>query len=165
MGLYAEGQGGAPAPVAVAPSDVHVAISHCGRNPGGERELVTLIKSVLMSTHPEERVHFHLVMDKSVRPKVREWVEALGPSLAPHASIHIIGAEYADAGTSLFKLCSLERVSLAKYVDAPCVVYLDRNTLVLQFSPSAVPRVTVSWMRRVWCTSIGIPSSCGAWGC
>eukprot|EP00890_Picochlorum_soloecismus_P001731 jgi/Picsp_1/2559/NSC_00790-R1_glt8d3 protein len=112
--------------------EINVAMTQCGFDPSSLLELDTLIKSIIVSSLPDEVIHIHLIADDQVPQaflkKLKEMMRLSGNRLT------LYKPGLLEQGIVLFRPCAMDRLMLPSLVDRRIdrIIYLDRDTLVLK---------------------------------
>ena len=117
-----DGQGG----VSKTMNIIHVATTHCGTDVGLLR---TLLKSIIISCDVHDHIILHLVVDGISEEDMKDFRQLWESA---QMEMRTYSPQLAARGVELFKPCAMERLLLPQLLDEPYVIYLDRDTLVMQ---------------------------------
>ena len=112
--------------------EIHVAMTQCGFDQNSLLELDTLIKSIIMSSLPDEVIHIHLIADDQVPNAFLKNLKKMMRLSGNHLTLY--KPELLEQGIVLFRQCAMDRLMLPSLVDRSIdqIIYLDRDTLVLK---------------------------------
>lgn len=115
--------------VADIPS-IHVAITFCGTELHLRRLLEMNLKSIVMASTPQSKIHVHLITDKAINsPFLLQMVKNIA---CAGLVLELHPAPLYERGISHFEKCSMDRLALPELLpNIDCVLYIDLDALVL----------------------------------
>lgn len=108
------------------PRDIHVITSQCIPNSYRIQELNVMIKSMLVSSDPLDKLHLHIILDSAAEIEFRDNFAFME---SDYFSLSIYNFD--DTVKDLFRICSTQSLSAYKLVNSDYAIFLDGDTLVL----------------------------------
>jgi len=113
-------------------NEINVAMTQCGFDTSSLLELDTLIKSIIISSLPDEALHIHLISDDQVPQAFLKNLEKMLRLSGNYLTLY--KPALLEQGIVLFRPCAMDRLMLPSLVDKRIdrIIYLDRDTVVLK---------------------------------